>query len=454
MIIDIQIKKTFKFCNMVYLQDIKLSNFKCFEETQRLKLGKITLLTGANSTGKSSLMYSILGALQTHDFPLNLSPNGQYVQLGNFLEMVFKHDNQKALGISFTLVDTENERKLLVNTEWTCSNAENPLIDKCQCVSEYYNLEIKPSGDGKHVLYLDVHPEKNKNKMEVEDLLSYVNSKFPTDTELVKLLKYANLESHIHNHAFDDTVNAQEEIRYPLLFVMQDIQSLLKKYNASVNYISSYRQPAQRIYAEEPVASGKIATSGEGFINELLKWKDDDKRDRFQLFVDSMMSIGLLSGVEPTRLGSGQFKVGVRVHDDDEVVNLWDVGFGISQTMPIIIGDIELGDGSTLYISQPEVHLHPRAQAKFGDYLVQQMNKGKRYVIESHSEYLMNRLRLSVVKGLVDEEDIKVYYMSQGQGQTTIYDVRFKKNGQIEGAPQDFFDTYMIDVMDIAMNAE
>lgn len=184
-----------------------------------------------------------------------------------------------------------------------------------------------------------------------------------------------------------------------------------------------------------------------------MTWKDAS-HDKFEEFVEGIKSIGLLSEVEPSRLGSGQFKIGVKVHEDDELANLSDVGFGISQTMPIIIADVELGKGSTLYVSQPEVHLHPRAQAKFGDYLVKQMQKGKRYVIESHSEYLMNRLRLSVVRGDIQEEDIKVYYMSQGEGKTTIHTVKFKKNGQIEGAPQDFFDTYMIDVMDIAMSAQ
>ena len=75
-------------------------------------------------------------------------------------------------------------------------------------------------------------------------------------------------------------------------------------------------------------------------------------------------------------------------------------------------------------------------------------------MIETHSEYLMNRLRLSVVRGDIDEEDIKVYYMGQEDGKTYIYEVKFTKSGQIIGAPKDFFDTYMIDVMDIAMQAK
>lgn len=439
---------------MVYLQNIRLTNFKCFEETQSLGFGKLTLLTGANSTGKSSLMYGILGVLQSKNFPLELSPNGGYVQMGNFLEMVFRHDSKKKVGINFTLVDSDNANRLEIATSWVSNSVGNPQLKNYECSSGYYHLRLEIGADGRRHMDLDVMPDENPQKGEVNELLDYANMNAPQKGNLIEYLKFATKETHVHDYVWDDAhMDNIPTVKYPFAFVMQEVMNLIQKYNQGVNYISSYRQPAQRIYTEEPVTSGKIATSGEGFINELLKWKDE-RHDKFSEFVEGMKSIGLLNEVEPSRLGSGQFKIGVKVHEGDELANLGDVGFGISQTMPIIIGDVELGEGSTLYVSQPEVHLHPRAQAKFGDYLAKQMNEGKRYVIESHSEYLMNRLRLSIVRGTIKEDDVKVYYMSQKEGRTCIDEIKFKKSGQIEGAPQDFFDTYMIDVMDIAMSAQ
>jgi len=438
---------------MVYLQDIKLTNFKCFEETSTLDFGKLTLLTGANSTGKSSLMYGILGVLQSEEFPLRFSPNGNYVQMGNFLEMVFKHDSGKDICVAFTLVDSETNENLHMDTQWRCDSAGNPQLKRCDCEGDFFHYVVVEADDsGKLILNLDVDPSKGKKKSEIESLLKYVNSEAPSDVELVRYLRYATKESHIKDFKVGSfSSDTKEEVRYPFLFVLHETMSMIRRYNDNVNYISSYRQPAQRVYAEERVTSGKISTSGEGFINELLRWKDDSQ-DKFAQFVDAMKTIGLLSDIEPTRLGAGQFKVDVRVNDADGLANLSDVGFGISQAMPIIIGDVELSKGSTLYISQPEVHLHPSAQAKLGDYLVKQINHGKRYVMETHSEYLMNRLRLSIVRGTIAEDDVKVYYMRQEGGKTHIHKVKFKKNGQVEGAPQDFFDTYMIDVMDIAMS--
>ena len=115
-----------------------------------------------------------------------------------------------------------------------------------------------------------------------------------------------------------------------------------------------------------------------------LTWQNPEQLFVAQVLINKVKSkcCGIkVYEVEPKRLGAGQFKIGGKVHENDEVANLWDVGFGISQTMPVIIADVELGKESTLYVSQPEVHLHPRAQANLGDYLIKQTKNGKRYVV-------------------------------------------------------------------------
>jgi predicted ATPase len=161
----------------------------------------------------------------------------------------------------------------------------------------------------------------------------------------------------------------------------------------------------------------------------------------------------VLYDIEPERIGGGQFKVDVTIHKDGPKALLCDVGFGISQMLPIIVGDIELGKESTLFSAQPEIHLHPNAQANYADYLVGQIAQNKNYIVETHSEYLLNRIRLAIVKGQLKEEDVRVYYLSQERDATKLCPVVFSKNGQIVGAPSDFFETYMIDVMNIAMEA-
>ena len=132
-----------------------------------------------------------------------------------------------------------------------------------------------------------------------------------------------------------------------------------------------------------------------------------------------------------------------------------DVGFGISQFLPIIVADLQLSYKSTLIMSQPEIHLHPSVQANLGNYLVKQVKeKEKSYIVETHSEYLLNRMRLLIVQGEIQPEDVAVYYFENSiKNGSVAHRIEFTKQGQILNAPKGFFDTYMIDTMDIALNA-
>jgi predicted ATPase len=99
--------------------------------------------------------------------------------------------------------------------------------------------------------------------------------------------------------------------------------------------------------------------------------------------------------------------------------------------------------------------LHPSVQATLADYFVRQVKESnKQYIIETHSEYLLNRFRLSIVKGEIEPSDVSAYYFENSKDGSKSHQIEFKKNGQIEGAPKGFFDTYMMDVLDIALHAE
>lgn len=145
----------------------------------------------------------------------------------------------------------------------------------------------------------------------------------------------------------------------------------------------------------------------------------------------------------------------VKVNKEGVRSSLDDVGFGISQFLPIIVADLQIGDQSTLFVSQPEIHLHPSVQAEFGSYMVNQIKSAKKnYIIETHSEYLLNRMRLAIVKGEIPKDDVKVYYFQNDGVDVHTHCLEFTTDGRILNAPGDFFKTYQMDVMDIAMNSQ
>lgn len=452
---------------MIQLSNIKISNFKCFSEEVNLELKKLTLLTGANSTGKSSLMYSVLGAFQSPQFPFNYSANGRFVNMGNFSEMVYGHDVSLPIGISFTL--DEDGFPFTIDTVWT-NNEDNEQItlSKYEAHSDIFDFSIRPKEDGdgtEYLLSLDYRPHHNLTRkihnldMMLSDLYRvaeiYKNSVKNEDItkELMAGYEQRTTVEDVLLKVVDKTISCGENVRATVAFgvVHRLIMDRIKHYKDKMNFISSYRLPGERTYLEESLDNGKIHASGKGFVNQLLVWREKNRKN-YESLIGAMRSMGVLYDIEPERIGGGQFKIGVTIHKEGPTALLTDVGFGISQLLPVIVGDIELGDGSTLFAAQPEIHLHPNAQANYADYLVSQLDK-KNYVVETHSEYLLNRIRLAIVKGKLKEEDIRVYYLSQERDASKLYTIRFTKSGQILGAPKEFFETYMLDVMDIAMEA-
>ena len=97
------------------LEKLELVNFKCFAR-QPLRFSKITVLLGANSSGKSSLLHGVLAAAQTDNFPLTLSANGDLVDLGGFRELVHRRRTGERVGIRLTLRDGEREGVTLAGT--------------------------------------------------------------------------------------------------------------------------------------------------------------------------------------------------------------------------------------------------------------------------------------------------------------------------------------------------
>lgn len=339
---------------------LSLKNFKCFEELD-VTFAPITLLTGANSSGKSSLINAILAVLQTEQFPFYLSPNGKYVNMGSFEEILYRNSTDKCFDIFIKFDDNDNA----FDTSW------------------------------------------------------YQNS----TTGLPKNM-----------HDIDSSYEPENFDRY-------------------FNYIGSFRQPPERTYYQKAKAQRKIETDGGSYLDQIIEWEETGP-DKLTELSNIMQQIKLFTEIRSNKLKGGRFELNVKITLKSDFTPLTDVGFGISQFLPIIVADLQLPDQSCLAISQPEIHLHPPVQAQFGNYLANQVNRTeKQYIVETHSEYLLNRIRLLLVTGELKPADVRILYFENDGIKSTVHDIEFATDGQIKGAPQGFFDTYGIDVMNIAMNA-
>ncbi len=377
------------------INHIALKNFKCFK-TVDVNLAPITLLTGENSSGKSSLMYGILAPFQSTDFPFYLSPNGKYVHMGDFEEMSFNNSRDNEINIDIGINYFSDGFGRLFKTEWIF-NATNGM------------------------------PKLNH--------LGYICDSLEFEVE-------ANNNTYNSSHLNEKEKEALRGFTAFFLDVEQDI-----------NFIGPFRLHPERTYYQKPKADPKIGRSGEGYIDQILEW-ELQKAEEFEQLKAILRDLNLLRTIKTKQIHGGRFELNVKVKPKGVWSSLVDVGFGISQFLPVVVADLQLSDISTLLLAQPEIHLHPSVQASLADYFVKQVQETeKQYVIETHSEYLLNRIRLAIVKGTVAAEDVAIYYFESGTEGSLTHQIEFSTDGQIHNAPASFFDTYMIDTMEIALHA-
>lgn len=436
------------------LEKLFLENFKCFQNTE-LDFGKITILTGANSSGKSSILYSLLSSLQGGGFPFELSINGKYVNMGDFKSLVFKHFDTKKVKIGFYF--NSGDSKIEIVTTWFKDpKRQVPTLFELRVSADYYNLSIIR----KEKYYLQWEYEKDKDpgkdyyKPEFQRELNKLFKKHLGSDPISRQFKFSGGRLEYEFDDFDELFDYEmQKTDFYLFKELRAIIDIFRHYDDDTNFISSFRRSPERTYYEKSLSELKVEKDGSKYIDQIVSWQTD-KDKKFNSLREILNDLTILNSIKSKSFEGGRFEIQVKVNKDSVLSSLNDVGFGISQLLPILVADLQLPNDSSLFIAQPEIHLHPSVQAQLGDYFVKSANKSnKSYIIETHSEYIFNRIRLLISKGEIAADSVKVYYFRNNGIESKTYPIKFLKNGQIKGAPKEFFETYMMDVMDIAISS-
>ena len=123
--------------------------------------------------------------------------------------------------------------------------------------------------------------------------------------------------------------------------------------------------------------------------------------------------------------------------------NIVDVGFGVSQVLPILVEGLTMTKGNTLILEQPEIHLHPKMQMDIADFLIMIAQQGKHLIVETHSDHIINRIVRRALEDKQLKEMIGIYYVEKNiDGNSKLTEVQIHENLGIDEAPQGFFDQY------------
>jgi len=163
----------------------------------------------------------------------------------------------------------------------------------------------------------------------------------------------------------------------------------------------------------------------------------------FEIFIAHWLKkLGLISDFTVTELAknSNLYKVEVRKEKKSANVLITDVGFGVSQFLPVLVLLYYVPEGSIVLLEQPEIHLHPAVQSGLADVIVNAVQtRNIQVVVESHSEHLLRRLQLRVADESVGADDMAIYFCETWGGESKLLDLNLNLFGEIENWPPNFF---------------
>ena len=412
------------------IEKITLKNFKCHKELSQ-NLGKITLVTGANSSGKSSILYSLLSILQSKSFPRDWELNGDYVSMGDYAELVHNHDIRETIGVGIEL--EEADEKFALAAEFKHNEATKlAKLSSFKIASKCLNASFR--NEASYIGKIDYTPSRDPKIKVFKDetfrkmLLSMADIA-EKDTEDGKTSTVSKRGKHIKEMLEDFSGVRSIDIKTKTLKDFNDIIArdflvyqkmtqlgqISERLISWFSYVGPFRYSPDRTYYRAARKDLRVGVCGENYIEQLLHWSEFDP-NKFSAIIETLEKMGLASSIRFKKFSGGRYEVRIKARKGSPLSNITDVGLGVSQFLPVLVADFQLQDGGTALVAQPEIHLHPSAQAAYGSFIADRTStKKNRYIIETHSEYLINRLRLMIAEGTLAESDVKIIHVAGGK---------------------------------------
>ncbi len=440
------------------LTELRIKNFKAWKDTGTLRMAPLTVIFGANSAGKSSLGHLLLGLKQTalltdRRRALHLGDIHSQIDLGTFADCLHGHDLKAKLefALGWKLPQSIDFRNpLSTNAVYRGDQLRLKSIlhadSKGLPVLESFEFQLAKNGDVALSAKHGIH-ENGKAYLEVEPL------------NLVKSQGRAwPLEAPEKFYRFSDVTLA----RYQNAAVLTQFSLETERLLGGITYLGPLREPPKRTYSWAGDMVPDVGSRGEFAIPVLLAATQEGRKLNrgakrhtalFDQFIASWLhDLGVIDSfvVRPISKGRKDYEVLVRTHKDSPEVKLTDVGFGVSQVLPALVQAFYAPPDTTVWMEQPEIHLHPQVQAELADAFisaVQAYEKNKprnvQLIIESHSEHFLLRLQRRIAEGVIAPDDVAVYFAHRTPSGLDLELLRLDLYGSIENWPDNFFGNEM-----------
>ncbi|MFO7180610.1 MAG: DUF3696 domain-containing protein [Pseudomonadota bacterium] len=441
------------------LTKLRVKNFKAWRDSGEVRLAPITVLFGANSAGKTSIPQLLLLLKQTAESPdrkraLQLGDSRTLVDLGTYTDVAHNHDIRQPmeLSLSWTL-----DERLEISDPLTKATFSGDVLE--------FGATIL--GDARHQPFVDALEYRlgssSGTSLDVR-MRRRKDGKYDLASDHYKLVRQHQrawpLPHPVRFYGFpDEAVAYFQNTAFTSDFVLE-LERLLK----NVFYVGPLREYPRRLYLWSGELPEHVGEKGERAIEAFLAahdrsfhWKAKQKKKRLpELVAERLESMGLIDEFEVKPLGPHrkEYEVLVRTGPKLPKVKLTDVGFGVSQVLPVIVECFYVPRRSIVIFEQPEIHLHPRVQADLADLFVDAIRAREngvarqcQFVIESHSEHFLRRLQRRIAEEELSKDDAALYFIHARGGEAHIEELAVDEFGNIRNWPEGFFGDEMAELV-------
>ena len=410
------------------LTAIEVTGFKSAIDPVRVNFRDITILAGVNSAGKSTIMQPLLLIKQTIEKPFDpggLAIDGPLVRFTQ-TEQFLSHTASKAAAQTFRI-------KFMSRTGWVrlIYGRSGPVgIDVLEMDFTNDNKEFHWENNQAltKVDLFETDPDGNNN-------LWLHMVPFPPNRGMCVIRDRVTLAAGLAQQGAAPSERSDILFR-PAGAVVDQVRNLI--------HLPGLRGNPERHYAISAAGPQYPGNFNDYVASVIHQWTTIGDY-RVKRLEDNLKSLGLTwrvttRAVDDTRVEVrvGRLPAATRGGARD-TVNIADVGFGVSQTLPVLVALLAATRNQIVFIEQPELHLHPRAQVALADIIIQAAEQGVRPVIETHSSLLLLALQAAIAEGRIAPDRVSLNWFTRDSvGQTHVTEAQIGEDGSYGDWPEDF----------------
>ena len=429
------------------LQELRISNFRLFDDEITVRFRPITVFIGRNNAGKSSIIKFLLMLQQSLDVdsPNLLQPEGARVHFGNFKNLQNSCTEKQQLEFELTVcgltpgyglrryldVNKFEGDKLLYATSATIPYSVDSSDER-----QVLEHDAKLLSNSKEILAVNNFPKKNYRLLDFSD---YFQSREQDQSE------EDAQRDRIEGDAQRDRIEGDAQ---------RDIVTVLRDDIRSLKHLQAARaEPERTIEASSPPIRD-VGQSGQHTLPHLRRLREEDQL-AYSFILPYIQTVAGIKEIvfeeqpETDRCFAINKVTGAKAY-------IADFGFGVSQCLPIFVQGALMPAYTHLMIEQPEAQLHPTAQLELGGFFADLWKRRKvGSIIEIHSDNVLLRLRRLIANGTLSEKDVSVAYFTcdeENGNMPIVKNLDINENGSMEeGLPMEFFGKNVDDVLKMAV---